>query len=58
MSSLHEIRAWGQAQDKIIQDYTAFWKRLPSLKMAKTMAMGGGWAHIWENVFTRSGGRD
>ena len=31
MSSLHEIRAWGQAQDKIIQDYTAFWKRLPDM---------------------------
>ena len=31
MSSLHEIRAWGQAQDKIIQDYTAFWKRLPDI---------------------------
>jgi len=31
MSSLHEIRAWGQAQDKIIQDYTASWKRLPDM---------------------------
>jgi ATP-dependent helicase/nuclease subunit B len=31
MSSLHEIRAWGQAQNKIIQDYTAFWKRLPDI---------------------------
>ena len=31
MSSLHEIRAWGKAQDKIIQDYTAFWKRLPDI---------------------------
>lgn len=31
MSSLHEIRAWGQAQDKIIQDYRAFWKRLPDM---------------------------
>ena len=31
MSSLHEIRAWGQAKDKIIQDYTAFWKRLPDI---------------------------
>ena len=31
MSSLHEIRAWGQAQNKIIQDYTAFWKRLPDM---------------------------
>jgi hypothetical protein len=31
MSSLHEIRAWGQAQDKIIQDYTASWKHLPDM---------------------------
>ncbi len=31
MSSLNEIRAWGQAQDKIIQDYRAFWKRLPDM---------------------------
>ena len=31
MSSLNEIRAWGQSQDKMIQDYTAFWKRLPAI---------------------------
>jgi hypothetical protein len=31
MSSLHEIRAWGQAQDKLIQDYKAFWERLPEM---------------------------
>ncbi len=31
MSSLHEIRAWGKAQDKIIKDYAAFWKRLPEM---------------------------
>ena len=31
MSSLHEIRAWGKAQDKIIQNYAAFWKRLPEM---------------------------
>jgi hypothetical protein len=31
MSSLHKIRAWGQAQDKLIQDYKAFWERLPEM---------------------------
>ena len=31
MSSLHEIRAWGQSQDKLIQDYKAFWERLPEM---------------------------
>ncbi len=31
MTSLHEIRAWGKGQDKIIQDYAAFWKRLPDM---------------------------
>jgi hypothetical protein len=31
MSSLPEIRAWGQAQDKLIQDYKAFWERLPEM---------------------------
>lgn len=31
MSSLNEIRAWGQAQDKMIQGYTTFWKHLPAI---------------------------
>ena len=31
LSSLHKIRAWGESQDSIIQDYTAFWELLPDI---------------------------
>ena len=31
LSSLHNIRSWGENQDKIIQNYTAFWELLPQM---------------------------
>lgn len=31
LNSLHKIRVWGENQDKIIQNYTAFWELLPRM---------------------------
>lgn len=31
LNSLHKIRTWGENQDKIIQNYTAFWELLPRM---------------------------
>ncbi len=31
LNSLHKIRSWGANQDKIIQNYTAFWEQLPQM---------------------------
>ena len=31
LSSLHKIRSWGENQDRIIQNYTSFWKQLPHM---------------------------
>ena len=31
LNSLHKIRTWGENQDKMVQNYTAFWELLPRL---------------------------
>ena len=31
LASLHTLRSWGKNQDKVIQNYTAFWKQLPHM---------------------------
>ena len=31
LSSLHQIREWGQSQDKIILNYKKFWQLLPQI---------------------------
>ena len=31
LKSLHNIRSWGETQDKIVKNYTAFWEQLPQM---------------------------
>ncbi len=31
LKSLHKMRSWGKEEDKIIQNYTAFWEQLPQM---------------------------
>ena len=31
LASLHTLRSWGKKQDKVVQNYTAFWEHLPHM---------------------------